>query len=198
MAVPMAPAPMMTMSAERGSADISNGLSPAGEPEEQPRDVDDQDDHDQHREGHELLGAPDQTRAAVLKGFRPRLQGLRLLRVLALEGQGLALAVTNLLQHPRDALETLGVGHRRRSAPGSAWSRRWAWGYGPWGERPSAKRRRPNAVRSTVLARPSVISSAMHCPTAGAILKPEPLNAVARYSPSTPSTGPRMAWRSGL
>ena len=33
---------------------------------------------------------------------------------------------------------------------------------------------------STVLARPSVMSSAMHVPTAGAILKPEPLNAVAR------------------
>jgi hypothetical protein len=33
---------------------------------------------------------------------------------------------------------------------------------------------------STVLARPSVMSSAMQRPTAGAILKPAPLNAVAR------------------
>jgi glycine/D-amino acid oxidase-like deaminating enzyme len=64
--------------------------------------------------------------------------------------------------------------------------------------RPSAKRRRLNGSMSTVFARPSVTSSAMHIPTAGAILNPEPLNAVARYKPSMPSTRPRIAWRSAL
>jgi hypothetical protein len=37
-----------------------------------------------------------------------------------------------------------------------------------------------NGRMSTVLASPSKIRSARHVPTAGAILKPEPLNAVAR------------------
>ena len=65
---------------------------------------------------------------------------------------------------PRDARRSsLSQSSRSpRSSQRSVWSRRIAYGYGPSGDFPSANRRRLNASMSTVFARPSTISSAMH------------------------------------